>query len=63
MIKHSFQSLQWTLRSKQPQLVQQELRGVLMAYTLLRSVMRKMAAHVNVEPLRMGFLCCEYGHH
>ncbi|WP_194945360.1 IS4 family transposase [Limnohabitans sp. DM1] len=54
-IKHSLQSSQWTLRSKQPQLVRQELWGVLIAYTLLRRLMRQMAAHVRVEPLRMGF--------
>ena len=54
-IKHSLQSSQWTLRSKQPQLVRQELWGLLIAYTLLGRLMRQMAAHVKVEPLRMGF--------
>lgn len=35
--------------------MRQELWGVLIAYTLLRRLMRQMAAHVKVEPLRMGF--------
>ena len=43
------------LRSKQPALVRQELWGVLIAYTLVRRLMRQMAEHVKVQPVRMGF--------
>ncbi|MGD9888242.1 MAG: IS4 family transposase [Halothiobacillaceae bacterium] len=54
-IKTSLQEGRWTLRSKQPELVRQELWGVLIAYTLLRRWMRKMAQHIKVEPRRMSF--------
>ncbi len=43
------------LRSKQPELVKQEVWGVLIAYTLLRRWMRLMAQHAGVEPARISF--------
>lgn len=43
------------LRSKQPELVMQEVWGVLLAHTLLRRWMRLMAEHVGVAPLRISF--------
>lgn len=43
------------LRSKQPDLVYQELWGVLIAYNVLRRQMKLMAQVQNVSPLRMSF--------
>lgn len=43
------------LRSKQPELVMQEVWGVLIAHTLLRRCMRLMAQHVQVKPVRISF--------
>lgn len=54
-IKQSLQAGEFVLRSKQPALVRQELWGVLIAYTLVRRLMRQMAEHLQVAPLRMGF--------
>ncbi len=46
---------QGVLRSKQPELVMQEVWGVLIAHTLLRRWMRLMAQHANVVPTRISF--------
>lgn len=54
-IKQSLQQGQGVLRSKQPDLVMQEVWGVLIAHTLLRRWMRLMAQHVGVEPTRISF--------
>lgn len=54
-IKQSLQQGQGVLRSKQPELVRQEVWGVLIAHTLLRRWMRLMADHVNIEPVRISF--------
>lgn len=54
-IKQSLQAGELVLRSKQPELVRQEIWGVLIAYTLLRRQMRLMAEHAKVEPQRIGF--------
>ena len=54
-IKQSLQQGQGVLRSKQPQLVMQEVWGVLIAHTLLRRWMRLMARHVGVQPTRISF--------
>jgi hypothetical protein len=54
-IKQSLQQGQGVLRSKQPELVMQEVWGVLIAHTLLRRWMRLMAQHVGVEPTRISF--------
>ena len=43
------------LRSKQPDLVYQELWGVLIAYNVLRRQMKYMAQRVKVSPLRISF--------
>jgi hypothetical protein len=43
------------LRSKQPELVKQEVWGLLIAYTLLRRWMRKMAESEGVPPSRVSF--------
>ena len=43
------------LRSRQPELVMQEVWGVLIAHTLLRRCMRLMAQHAKVEPVRISF--------
>lgn len=54
-IKQSLQAGEHVLRSRQPELVRQELWGVLIAYTLLRRLMRLMAEHEKVPPQRIGF--------
>ena len=54
-IKQSMQQGQGVLRSKQPDLVMQEVWGVLIAHTLLRRWMRLMAQHVAVAPTRISF--------
>ena len=43
------------LRSKQPDLVYQELWGVLIAYNVLRRQMKYMAQRAKVSPLRISF--------
>ncbi len=59
-IKQSLQDAEPVLRSKQPELVRQEVWGVLIAYTLLRRWMGKMADHVKVEPQRISFHTASY---
>ena len=54
-IKQSLQAGALVLRSKQPDLVRQEIWGVLIAYTLLRRQMRLMAEHIKVPASRIGF--------
>lgn len=54
-IKQSLQQGASVLRSKQPELVLQEVWGVLIAHTLLRRWMRLMAEHAGVEPVRISF--------
>jgi IS4 transposase len=54
-IKQSLQDGEPVLRSKRPELVRQELWGVLIAYTLLRRWMREMANQLKVEPQRISF--------
>ncbi len=54
-IKQSLQQGANVLRSKQPELVMQEVWGVLIAHTLLRRWMRLMAQHAGVEPSRISF--------
>ena len=54
-IKQSLQQSHSVLRSRQPELVMQEVWGVLIAHTLLRRCMRLMAQHAKVEPVRISF--------
>ena len=54
-IKQSLHVGLQVLRSKQPELVMQEVWGLLIAYTLLRRWMRKMAEQACVEPQRISF--------
>jgi len=62
-IEHGFREMkqhllnnELTLRSKKPELVQQELWGVALAYNLLRFMMAQMAYGLrNVEPYQIGF--------
>lgn len=49
------------LRSKQPELVYQELWGVLIAYNLLRRQMKFMAERAKVSPLRISFHIASMG--
>lgn len=57
-IKQSLLQQAFVLRSKTPELLQQEVWGVLIAYTLIRRVMRQMALKAKVEPVRMRFHLC-----
>ena len=59
-IKQSLQEGEAVLRSKRPELVRQELWGVLIAYTLLRRWMREMAERLQVEPQRISFHTASY---
>ena len=43
------------LRSKQPDLIYQELWGVFIAYNILRRQMKHMAQRIKVSPLRISF--------
>ena len=43
------------MRSKQPDLVYQELWGVFIAYNILRRQMKHMAQRAKVSPLRISF--------
>ena len=43
------------MRSKQPELVGQELWGTLLAYNLIRQEMRQMADELTVPPQRLSF--------
>jgi hypothetical protein len=54
-IKSSLHGGEGVLRSKQPELVRQEVWGLLVAYTLLRRWMRRMAEHAGVAPSRISF--------
>ncbi|WP_337024913.1 MULTISPECIES: transposase, partial [unclassified Pantoea] len=62
-IEHGFREMkqhllnnELTLRSKKPELVRQELWGVVLAYNLLRFMMAQMAYSLKgVEPYQMSF--------
>lgn len=54
-IKQSLQQGYGVLRSRQSELVMQEVWGVLIAHTLLRRCMRLMAQHAKVDPVRISF--------
>ncbi|MXP61724.1 transposase, partial [Pantoea sp. Taur] len=62
-IEHGFREMkqhllnnELTLRSKKPELVRQELWGVVLAYNLLRFMMAQMAYSLkDVEPYQMSF--------
>lgn len=43
------------LRSKQPELIEQELWGLFIAYDLIRQEMRQMATELRVAPQRLSF--------
>ncbi len=49
------------LRSKQPDLVYQELWGVLIAYNILRRQMKFIAEYAKVSPLRISFHIASIG--
>lgn len=62
-IEHGFREMkqhllqnELTLRSRKPELIRQELWGVVLAYNLLRFMMAQMAYSLkNVEPYQIGF--------
>ncbi|QZD32774.1 hypothetical protein ABEKA_0729 [Acinetobacter lwoffii] len=49
------------LRSKQPDLIYQELWGVFIAYNILRRQMKHMAQRAKVSPLRISFHIASIG--
>ena len=59
-IKQSLHGAQAVLRSKQPDLVKQEVWGLLIAHVLLRRWMGKMAEHAGVAPMRIGFHAAQH---
>ncbi len=59
-IKQSLHDGQAVLRSKQPELVKQEVWGLLIAHMLLRRCMLKMAQHAGVPPQRISFHTAQY---
>jgi hypothetical protein len=54
-IKQGMQKKSTTLRSKLPELVRQEVWGMLIAYNLLRHEMAQMASELQVQPQRLSF--------
>ena len=62
-IKQTMQLSRLTLRSKKPELVEQELWGVLLAYNLVRYQMIKMAGHLKgYWPNQLSFSESWHGH-
>jgi hypothetical protein len=54
-IKQGMLNKTTTLRSKRPELVRQELWGILIAYNLLRHEMARMADDLHLPPHRLSF--------
>lgn len=54
-IKQSMQDNEIVLRSKRPELVRQEVWGLLIAYNLLRREMHQAADALSVAPTRLSF--------
>ena len=54
-IKQSMQHNEIVLRSKRPELVRQEVWGLLIAYTLLRREIHQTADAMGVAPTRLSF--------
>jgi hypothetical protein len=54
-IKQSMQANDTVLRSKRPELVRQEIGGLLIAYNLLRWEMHQTADELGVPPTRLSF--------
>lgn len=57
-IKQTLLNSAYTLRSKLPEMVKQELWGILLGYNLLRYQMIQMAKEVDVDPNRLSFAGC-----
>lgn len=57
-IKQTLLSSAYTLRSKLPEMVKQELWGILLGYNLLRYQMIQMAKEVDIDPNRLSFAGC-----
>jgi hypothetical protein len=54
-VKTELLSREETLRSRSPELVEQELWGTLLAYNLVRLEMERIAALMGVEPVQLSF--------
>ncbi len=54
-IKQSMQDNEIVLRNKHPELVRQEVWGLLIAYNLLRREIHQTADAMGVAPTRLGF--------
>jgi hypothetical protein len=55
-LKTHLRGAQIVLRSKTPELVQQEFYGLLMAHFAIRGLMHEAALHANEDPDRLSFL-------
>lgn len=55
-LKTDFLERQETIRSKSPDAVAQEMWGILIAYNLVRLEMERIAAEIDVPPLRISFI-------
>lgn len=60
-LKQSLLASHYTLRSKAPEMIEQELWGVLLSYKLLRYQMLEMSRHCpGIYPCEMSFTACTW---
>lgn len=57
-MKQTLLNSEYTLRSKRPDMVKQELWGLLLAYNLIRVAMTEAAQHKGIWPNQMSFASC-----
>lgn len=60
-MKQTLLNSSYTLRSKTPEMIEQELRGVLLGYNLLRYQMVQMSRPcLGIYPCKMSFTACTW---
>lgn len=60
-MKQTLLNISYTLRSKTPEMIEQELWGVLLGYNLLRYQMVEMSRHCpGIYPCEMSFTACTW---
>ena len=57
-MKQTLLNSEYTLRSKRPDMVEQELWGLLLAYNLIRTAMTEAAMRKNIWPNQLSFSGC-----
>ncbi len=57
-MKQTLLNSQYTLRSKKPEMVEQELWGLLLAYNLIRQAMTEAAHKQDIWPNQLSFASC-----